>query len=148
MPKSENLHDVAKAVLGAQSGPNPPVKLSEIDQLIRNASYMATLQNQIDQARGAFLDRCNYAIHGGVFLITPEWLAYLRLYQIAPGMVRTPPLSVVVLDRHQNPIRIPDIESFFTEVFERYHEALNQFADENNRLGQSRSIPEILEIPK
>ena len=150
MPKSKKpVNELDLSVMdGVKSGPNPPVKLSEIDKLIRNASYMATLQNQIDQARGAFLDRCNYAVHGGLFTITPEWLAYLHLYMQAPAMVRVTPLSVVLLDRHQIPVRVPDIEAFYMEVYQRYHEALNQFSDDYNRISQARTIPEVLEMAK
>ena len=114
-----------------------------------------TLDSQIELSRLRFRAARRFAHNGGVWTITRELLVYVygeikrrqvTLHPRVSGVENyTLPVSAVLLDDREIPVLVEDLEKFLTEITARYHEALNEFFQDYQRLSQARTTEEVVD---
>jgi hypothetical protein len=99
------------------------------------ANYQSTLSQQKNIIRQRFQDNCILAHNGGLFLISPEFIAGI---QIIPVPAR------YVIDMNSNPIWIDDIPQFITDSTTCYTEAVHVYGTEYSKLKTQRSVKALV----
>lgn len=84
--------------------------------------------------------RLRYSIDGGTFDIDRNLITFVRM------LLDDGRQDVVLIDRNQNPIRISDLASFYSEIFSRYFEATNMYHTEYSRMKTARTVEDLLSL--
>lgn len=100
-------------------------------------NYRQALNQQTQIIQQKFEDQCIVAHSGGLFKITPEFLASLKNIK---------ELNQWVLDMNNNPIMIQGIAHFHEEAYNVYYTALTIFGQEFKKLKTQRSSDSILDL--
>jgi hypothetical protein len=100
-------------------------------------NYRSTLARQSDILKQKFEDQCVIAWNGGLFLVTPEFLAGLRIIEQPAEWV---------LDMNQTPIWIPQVEFFYKQAYNVYYTALSDYGTAFSQLKSQRSVETILDL--
>lgn len=108
---------------------------NDLTAAIALANYQTTLSQQKDFLREKFKDDCILGFNGGLFLITPEFIAG----------VRTIPASYVV-DMNLNPILIEDKEKFIEQAIACYSSAVDHYGQSYSKFKSQRSINSLVGI--
>jgi hypothetical protein len=102
------------------------------------ADYRKTLINQIEQLKSKTNEQLTYAFEGGFFIITPALISFVKI------LVDDKRDSVVILDKNDTPILIPDISIFYSIILGIYIEVSNQYYFEYKKLEEKRTVTELL----
>lgn len=117
--------------------------MHELDQLLEEADYNTTYAKQLDIIKVEFLDACVLSQDGGIFDITPEFLAGLHLRKSANKEI-----FIWCVDRNQNLIKIQNIDLFLSNALQKYNEAIetygNKWTELRHKIRRRRSTKEIL----
>jgi len=116
--------------------------MSDYDDLVKAynfGNYMAVIQNQIKLAKHKMKKQLRYAMNGGIFDITPEFIIHMKSYA-DQGIYRS-----VFIDINENPILIEDLEEFFQTVIEIERTVLNEYYEEITAIRKKRSLMEFLD---
>jgi hypothetical protein len=89
--------------------------IPDIEPALEWAQYQQTLNNQRALLRQRFESQCVLGYAGGLFKVTPEWLAGVD------------PDSEWVLDHRGLPINIPDVADLIARARETYNCALSDY---------------------
>ena len=100
-------------------------------------NYRSTLARQSSILKQKFKDESIIAWNGGLFLVTPEFLAGLSL-------IKEP--AEWVLDMNQNPIWIPELEFFYEQAYNVYYTALSDYGTAFSQLKSQRSVETISDL--
>lgn len=114
----------------------------ELDQLLAEADYNTTYTKQLDIIKTEFLDACVISQDGGIFDITPEFLAGLDLRKSANKET-----FIWCIDRNQSLIKIQNIDLFISTALQKYSEAIEIYGNKWTELRlktRRRSTKEIL----
>jgi hypothetical protein len=101
------------------------------------ANARATYHNQIHLAKLKFHAACHIAISGGQFRINPTLIGYLHHKSTMGGD------RVIVEDENGMPVLIDDIKDFLDTISSQYHQSLNEYWEEIQRLRTTRN-PSVL----
>ena len=114
--------------------------MSELDQILEWADLRTQLKQQREILEVKFKDACVHAADGGIFNITPEFLAGIK--------VRTEFIEgdLWVLDRNQTPVLITDVEKFIMDAVNIYHLAVSSYGREFAELRKQRSVKAMIEL--
>ena len=99
------------------------------------ANYQSTLTQQKNILRQKFQDECVLAQNGGLFLITPEFIAGLQAIQTS---------TRYVLDMNSNPILIEDISQFMQDASHCYEVAITAYGTEYSKIKTQRSVKALV----
>lgn len=116
---------------------------SNLNLLLVAADYQITLRQQREVLKSEFHDACVFAFNGGLFELTPEFLAGLETrakYSQGAGE----PVSLWVLDQNQTAIQINDTAEFIKEATEQYNNAVAEFGKAWNIMRRQRSVEGII----
>jgi hypothetical protein len=100
-------------------------------------NYRTAFTQQTKILDQKFKDQCVVAWDGGLFLVTPEFLAGLKL-------IKQP--AEWVLDMNQTPIWIPQVEFFYEQAYNVYYTALSDYGTAFSQLKSQRSVETILDL--
>ena len=95
------------------------------------ANYQSTLTQQKNILRQKFRDDCILAQDGGLFLVTPEFIAGLQAIQTS---------TRYVLDMNSNPILIENISQFVKDALHCYETAIAVYGTEYSKIKTQRSV--------
>ena len=113
--------------------------MSNLIQLLAAADYQTTLRQQREILKSEFQDACVFAFNGGLFELTPEFLAGLET-----RAKHSADIPLWVLDRNQTAVLIADVSSFINEAVEQYNQAIEIFGKEWNGLRKQRTAKGII----
>lgn len=101
------------------------------------ANARAIYQNQLHLAKLRFDTAKTFVFAGGHFRSSPEMIGYLQ-HRVQSGREWS-----IVEDTSGLPIRIDDIQDFLDTMSSQYHQALNGYWEEVQRLRSSRD-PQVM----
>jgi hypothetical protein len=100
-------------------------------------NYRNILTQQTNVLKQKFEDQCVMAWNGGLFLVTPEFLAGVRIIEEPAEWV---------LDMNQTPVWIPQVDLFYKQAYNLYYTALSDYGTALNQLKSQRSVETILDL--
>ena len=112
---------------------------------IKDASPIIILQNQIALLKLKTRNCLQISEGGGLFNITPDLIAYLHFYLNHHTYGYGKPVSMILLDKNDNPIKIDDVESLLRKMLERDQEVMNDYYVEFEKLKVLKSSVEWLD---
>ena len=118
---------------------------SNLNLLLVSADYQITLRQQREVLKSEFHDACVFAFNGGLFELTPEFLAGLETRtKYSQGTDTVGPVTLWVLDQNQTAIQIDDAAEFIKEATEQYNNAIADFGKAWNIIRRQRSVEGII----
>jgi hypothetical protein len=114
--------------------------MSNLDTVLALAKFQTTLKQQREVLVAEFQDACIVAYNGGLFKITPEFLAGLEL-----RLRHTDSKELWVIDRNQSSVRIADAAQFIAESIKTYNQAAQVYGEAWYKLRTRRNVKSIIE---
>lgn len=74
--------------------------------------------------------------NGGLFKVTPELLSFVYIL---------PLLTIIIKDSYDNPVKIKDPQDFYNKATQKYHEVMNEWYIEYEKLKKIRNGKQLLE---
>lgn len=109
--------------------------MQNLDEALAFSNYQATLSRQKTIIRQTFQDQCLLGYNGGLFLITPEFIA---------GLDMLGKTSRYVVDHNQNPIWVEEISDLKTKAIDCYNLAIETYGNEYSKLKTQRSVKSLV----
>lgn len=109
--------------------------MQNLDEALAFSNYQATLSRQKTIIRQTFQDQCLLGYNGGLFFITPEFIAGLDVLGAE---------SRYVIDSNQNPIWIENLADLKLKSIECYKLAVKQYGVEYSKLKTQRSVKSLV----
>jgi hypothetical protein len=110
-------------------------KLNGIDQALEFANYQATLSQQRKLIRQRFEDKCVVAFAGGLFKVTPEFIAGTAFLT-----------DTWVIDSNGNPINVGPIKPFIDLCTKTYNDALIDYGLAYDQIKKQRSVSSLVGV--
>jgi hypothetical protein len=114
--------------------------MDTLEHVLAAAKYQTILKQQKDQLQASMLDACVMAHRGGLFELTPEFLAGLSI-----RMTHSASNELRVLDSNQNPILV-NVSEFLPRAVEQYNQAVTKFGELWSEMKKQRSSNGILSV--
>ena len=114
--------------------------MSNLDTVLELAKFQTTFKQQREILLAEFKDACVMAHNGGLFEITPEFLAGLKL-RADNSFER----QLWVIDRNQASIKINNIDQFISEAVRTYNSAAQVYGEAWYQLRTRRTVKSIIE---
>jgi hypothetical protein len=111
--------------------------MTDLDEILEHADYLEQLRHQKEIINITFQDECVFAYGGGLFELTPEFIAGVQ--------VRANGSELWVLDRNRNAIQITNVEQFVTQAVSAYNLAIKNYAEAAAALTVKRSVKAIIQ---
>lgn len=111
-----------------------------VQKALKFANYRTTLNNQLELLKFKVESSHIYSINGGSFQVNRELLVYTNM------LVMKEIEQAVLLDKNGLPVLIDDISQFHEDIFDLYHEILNDYHNEYESIRNSRSVQSILDL--
>lgn len=118
------------------------IMTDNLDRALNASNFLVNLANTRDHIHLKMLTMLQYSHNGGIFQINQELITFIKM------ILDTNYKTVVILDKHNNPIEISDIKQFFDEIFDRYFQATNYYHSEYKKLKELQSSIDILSFFK
>lgn len=109
--------------------------MHNLDKALAFSNYQATLSNQKRILLETFQDQCLLGYNGGLFFITPEFIA---------GLDVLGSISRYVIDHNQNPIWISEINDLKIQAITCYSRALEVYGVGYEKLKTQRSVSTLV----
>lgn len=103
--------------------------MNDLDQLLAEAAFQTTFKKQKELLDTEFRDACVMAHSGGIFDLTPEFLAGVQFRNSYSTENK-----LWVVDRNQNCVLINDVDAFLSQAAELYNQAAKHYGAEWNVL--------------
>lgn len=113
--------------------------MNDLAQIMAEAHYQTTIKQQRELLVSKFQDACVVPHNGGIFDITPEFLAGLKL-----RVEHSETNQLWVVDRNSTCIKILDVDKFIQDSIEIYNQATEEFGNEWQALRTKRSVEAII----
>lgn len=104
--------------------------MSDINQLVEQVRLATDYQINKQILREKILTDLHVAYRGGLFLVSPELLAFVATYRF---------VTMYIEDTYHNPIEV-DRDEFRNICEEHYQKVMNRWHQEHNELKQIRRI--------
>lgn len=115
-----------------------------MDERLKNAldfsNYRQTLAVQRKLLKEKMQAKLTYGHNSGIFKIDQTLLNFVSLLCFEG---RTS--GVILLDANENPILIDDLQSFKTEIFDRYFSVTFEYREEYDKIKKSRSVEKLVD---
>lgn len=112
--------------------------MSELDEILEKADYFYQLKQQKDLLFVNFQDACILAYAGGIFQLTPEFIAGIAI-------LLSDSSEMYVLDRNQQAVLIKNPEEFVTKATKTYRAAISDYGTALSEIKKKRSARAIFE---
>jgi len=109
--------------------------MEHLEQALSFANYQTTLTQQRKLLTQKFQEASVVAYNGGLFKVTLEFIAAVKLYQ--------PPY---VLDSNGTPIKIEDYDTFIGEIEDAYRTAIESYGKEFSALRLKRNVKTLVDL--
>ena len=114
--------------------------MNDLDTVLALAKFQTTFKQQREVLVAEFQDACIVAYNGGLFDVTPEFLAGLEL-----RLKHSDSKELWVIDRNQSSVRIADVEKFIAESINTYNQAAQVYGEAWYKLRTRRNVKSIIE---
>jgi hypothetical protein len=114
--------------------------MSNLDTVLELAKFQTTFKQQREVLVAEFQDACIVAYNGGLFEITPEFLAGLEL-----RLKHSESKELWVVDRNQASVRVADVEQFIADSVTAYNQAAQIYGEAWYKLRTRRNVKSIIE---
>jgi len=112
----------------------------DLDQLLNEAAFQTTFKKQKELLATEFADACVMAYGGGIFDLTPEFLAGLQFRNS-----HSTENKLWVIDRNQTCILIADVTAFLLQAAAVYQAAIEHYGTEWSKLRTKRSTKSLVQ---
>lgn len=112
----------------------------QLKKALEFSNYKQTFSIQRKILKEKIEAKLTYGFGGGIFKINRELLNFVQML-INDGRTS----GIILLDANENPVLVDDLESFKTEIFDRYFTATNDYYEQYQQLKKSRSVEKLLE---
>jgi hypothetical protein len=113
----------------------------QLKKALEFSNYKQTFSIQRKILKEKIEAKLTYGYNGGIFKVNRDLLTFVQLL-IKDGRTS----GIVLLDVNENPILIDDLESFKTEIFDRYFTATNEYFEQYQTLKKSRSVEKLIDL--
>ena len=113
--------------------------MSDLEEILNQTDLRAQLRHQKEILEVGFLDDCVFAYNGGLFDLTPEFLAGVYLRSKNKN-------QFWIIDRNKNPIMINDAAAFVEQAVNIYEQAIEKYCGQCNDLRRKRSVTSIITL--
>jgi hypothetical protein len=116
-----------------------------MDQRLKEAldfsNYRQTLAIQRKTLKEKIEGKLTYGCSGGIFIIDRSLLVFVKMV-IDQGRTENVPL----IDQNENPVLIPNLETFRDEILDRYFTSTYEYYEEYQKIKSSRTIEKLLSV--
>jgi hypothetical protein len=109
--------------------------MEDLEQALSFANYQSTLTRQRKLLTQKFQESTTMAYNGGLFKITPEFIAASKHCQFN-----------WILDSNGNPVKIDDHETFLIEAETLYNKAIEEYGKEFSALRLKRNVKSLVDL--
>lgn len=113
----------------------------KVEKAFATANFMATLSNQRRIIQEEYKQNLLHYKNGATFKIDYSLISFIKTL-IDLGNTE----NVVLVDSNNFPMIIENLESFLTEIIEKYLAATTQYATKFNEIKVKRKIIDIVEL--
>jgi hypothetical protein len=113
--------------------------MSELDQLLAEAAFQTHFKQQKEFLSVVFKDACVFTYNGGIFELTPEFLAGLQLRNNY-----NTDNKIWAIDRNQTCILIDNVDLFIEKATKIYNKALEEYGTAWNNMRTKRSVSALI----
>jgi len=110
-----------------------------LSKALEFGNYMVTLNNQKRLLKEKFLDQSVYFVDGHKFTINQELISWCKTLIDLNNQH-----GVVIIDDHNQPYRVEDLEVFIKEILDIYTNNLNSYHTEYQKIKSKRSVKDII----
>jgi hypothetical protein len=107
--------------------------MNTLEQALEFANYQLTLSQQKRIIKQRFEDQCVVAFAGGLFKVTPEFIAGTAFLT-----------DTWVIDSNNNPINVGPIKSFIDLCIKTYNDALIDYGLAYEQIKKQRSVSSLV----
>jgi spore germination protein GerM len=111
-----------------------------LEKAMESAKYRVTLFNQKENCKLKFKQSLTFSKNGGVFKVDESLISFVSTL-ISRGSE-----STILIDTNGNPIHITDLNEFFDDIVDRYHQATNDFLIDFKKIQASRKIAPMMDL--
>ena len=111
-----------------------------LEKALDFSNFRLTLHNQKQNIKNIFNDKLILYHNKGQFTINSQLLCFLKIF------LEQNKVSGILLDDMDNPIKITNIQDFFDKALSIYHNAINDYYTEFEKLNRSRNIKKLLDL--
>ena len=106
-----------------------------LEQALSFANYQSTLTRQRKFIAQKFQEETVMAFNGGLFKITPELLAGIKVLE-----------SNWIIDSNGTPIKVDDLDGFIEQAKETYNTAIAEYGTEFSALRLKRNVKSLVDL--
>lgn len=103
------------------------------------SNYSQTIHRQKNNLKLRAQELLTYSFSGGIFRINQELIGFVF------ALLQDGHDQAVLLDIHENPILVDNLEDFYDEIKSRYFEVINEYYDDYEKLRKKRSVGAAVE---
>lgn len=111
----------------------------KLSHAIEVANFNTSLTAQRHMYKTKFDNDCLYAHNGGLFEITENLLTYVDL------LIRREHVGFILIDMNNNPIMVDNLETFFSDILEKYSMASNSYYASISKLRRKRMVSRLVQ---
>jgi hypothetical protein len=109
------------------------------EKALEFANYQYTLSLKQKQLKEQNEARLTYGYNGGLFRIDQTLINFVE-FLISKNRVS----NTVLLDSHDRPVLIEDLNEFQSEILDRYFSSVNEYFEEHQKIKKQRSVEKLL----
>lgn len=110
---------------------------SDYEKAIEFANYQHTLSTKINRLQEQIDAKLTLGHNGGLFKIDRSLICFVDL------LISKDRSQAVLLDANNKPILVDDLQSFQTEILDRYFTSTYEFFDEFENLKKQRTVEKL-----
>lgn len=111
---------------------------SRLEDVVSKVNYRITLNNQIENARLKAERGLTYSVNGGIFKISQDLISFTH------ALISMGQDTAIMMDSNKNPIEIPDLEEFQSNIINQYYETMNALMADIKATKRSRTTESLL----
>lgn len=112
---------------------------SSYEKALEFANYQYTLSLKQKQLQEQNEARLTYGFNGGLFKIDQTLINFVE-FLISKNRVN----DVVLMDSHNRPILIQNLNEFQAEILDRYFSSVNTYFEEFQKIKKQRSVEKLI----
>lgn len=110
-----------------------------LQKALDSANFMISFNNQKRILQEKYLTSCEYYHNGGSFTLGYDLINFVKVL-LDTGNNK----DVILIDNYNLPIQIEDLNSFFSDILDKFHQARNSFFNNFELLKRSRTVESFL----
>ena len=111
-----------------------------LSKALEFSNYMVTLNNQKRILKEKYYESAVHYFNGGQFAVTKELITFVNML-----CTKGNDSDIVLLDDNDTPVKIEDLNTFFTDILDIYFTATNEYQTEYEKIRTKRSVNVLIE---